>query len=241
MAPPLPPVAASQALQAALRTDAWFGCCAPELQHALLALGAAVQLKAGERLFGRGADADGLYCVTAGALRVGALQRDGTESLLSYVEPYQWFGEIALLDDLPRTHDAVADGDTTVWQVPQGELRAWLDDHPVNWRDMARLACGKLRLAFMLLEDIAHLPLEQRLAKRLWLAAHGNGGRTGAPMRKLRLPQEQLALMLGVTRQTANKALRALEARGVLHLHYGVIELNDMRALASAAELLSNR
>ena len=233
----MPTSTATPALQAALRTDAWFGSCAPPLQEALLGLGRAGQLAAGERLFTRGASAEGLCCVTAGALRVGALQPDGSESLLGYVEPYQWFGEISLLDGLPRTHDAVADVDTTVWQVPQPELRVWLDANPAHWRDVARLVCTKLRLAFTMLEDIAHLPLEQRLAKRLWLVAHGNGTRPDAPRRQLRLPQEQLALMLGVSRQSANKALRALEDKGVLKLRYGAIELIDVAVLARAAGL----
>lgn len=234
----LPPTTtATEALQAALRTDAWFGACAPALQQALLRLGRAGQLAAGERLFTRGASAEGLCCVTAGALRVGALQPDGSETLLGYVEPYQWFGEISLLDGLPRTHDAVADADTTVWQVPQAPLRAWLDANPAHWQDVARLACAKLRIAFTMLEDIAHLPLEQRLAKRLWWVAHGNGTRPDAPRRQLRLPQEQLALMLGVSRQSANKALRALEDKGVLKLRYGAIELVDVATLARAAGL----
>lgn len=235
MSPPSTPFA--DALQAALRTDAWFGSCAPALQGALLSLGRAGQLREGERLFTRGASAEGLCCVTAGALRVGALQPDGSETLLGYVEPYQWFGEISLLDGLPRTHDAVADADTTVWQVPQAELRAWLDAHPAHWQDVARLACAKLRIAFTMLEDIAHLPLEQRLAKRLWLVSHGNGTRPDAPRRRLRLPQEHLALMLGVSRQSANKALRALEDKGVLKLRYGTIELVDVAALARAGGL----
>lgn len=91
-------------------------------------------------------------------------------------------------------------------------------------------------MLFGAIEDIAHLPLEGRLAKRLWLVAHGYGGRSGAPRRVLSLPQEQLALMLGVSRQSANKALRALEARGLIALRYGGIELLDLAALAALGE-----
>lgn len=223
------------AIGAALRSDAWFASCAPALQDALLALGRAVPLDAGASLFKRGDAEQDLCCVVAGALRVGALQGDGSESLLSYLEPYQWFGEISLLDGLPRTHDAFAEGRSVVWRVPRPALQSWLDANPQHWRDIARLACTKLRQSFELLEDIAHLPLAQRLAKRLWAAAHGNGARPDSPRRRLQLPQEQLALMLGVSRQTANKALRGLEKQGLLQLHYGVIEIRDLAALARAA------
>lgn len=225
----------SAALRAALESDAWFASCDAALRDALVARSQTWRLAAGERLFARGADAEGLCCVTAGALRIGALQADGSESLLAYVEPYQWFGEISMIDGAPRTHDAVADGATTVLVVPRATLHDWLQAHPVHWRDLARLACAKLRVAFGVLEDIAHLPLEARLAKRLWLLAHGWGARPDQARRVIRLPQEQLALMLGVSRQSANKALRALEAQGLVALRYGEIELIDLEALPKIA------
>lgn len=222
-------------LQAALATDPWFAGCPDALQQALIERGRLVRLAAGEALFGRGDDADGLCCVIAGGLRVGALQPDGGESLLAYIEPYQWFGEISMLDGQPRTHDAVADGPTTVLLIEQPVLHAWLAANPAHWRELGRLACAKLRVVFSVLEDIAHLPLEQRLAKRLWLVAHGYGARIEGARRQVRLPQEQLALMLGVSRQSLNKALRSLETRGVVARRYGVIELVDMSALGAAA------
>jgi CRP/FNR family cyclic AMP-dependent transcriptional regulator len=222
-------------LGAALATDPWFAGCPAALQQALIERGRLLHLAPGERLFGRGEAADGLCCVIAGALRVGGLQADGGESLLAYVEPYQWFGEISMLDGQPRTHDALADGDTIVLLVAQAALHAWLDEHPAHWRDLGRLACAKLRVVFSVLEDIAHLPLERRLAKRLWLLAHAYGARTGEARRHIRLPQEQLALMLGVSRQSMNKALRSLETQGVVVLRYGTIELADLPALEAAA------
>ncbi|HEU4459866.1 MAG TPA: Crp/Fnr family transcriptional regulator [Methylibium sp.] len=225
-------------LHAALASDAWFAGCDPALRDELLRLAQPRSLAPGGSLFRKGEDAEGLCCVTAGALRIGSLQADGSEQLLGYLEPYQWFGEISLIDGEPRTHTATADGPTTVLLAPQPALLAWLDRHPACWRDVARLACAKLRLSFGVLEDIAVLPLEQRLAKRLWLVATGYGARGEAPVRRLvRLPQEQLALMLGVSRQSANKALRALEKAGVIALHYGAIELLQPEALHSAGGL----
>ena len=59
--------------------------------------------------------------------------------------------------------DAVADAPATVLVVPQAELQAWLD-RPAHWQHVARLACGKLRLLFGVLEDIQLLSLEQNRA-----------------------------------------------------------------------------
>lgn len=218
-----------------LMADTWFAQCPAELRDALWRLARVQRLGHGEALFERGQAAEGLACVLEGALRIGAVQGDGRATLLAFVEPGQWFGEISLIDGRPRTHDAVADGPTVLLQVPQAALRAWLAEHPAHWQAIAQLACGKLRMLFGVLEDIASLPLEARLAKRLWLEAHGWAGRNGPPRTLLRLPQEQLALMLGVSRQSTNKALRALESRGLLSLRYGSIELNDLAALGHAA------
>lgn len=211
-------------LRAALASDDWFGACPAELQDALLALARLHRLSHGESLFARGGQASGLCCVTAGALRIGAVNVEGQPAVLAYLEPYQWFGEISMIDELPRTHDAVADGDTQVLEVPRTGLLAWLETHPTMWRELARLACRKLRVAFAVLEELAQLPLEERIRQRLWLLAQGYGSRD-APRRRIRLGQEVLAHMLGVSRQSVNKALKALEARGVVRLHYGEIEL----------------
>lgn len=219
----------------ALRTHHWFASCPPDFQAALVERSRLWKLAPGEHLFERGGTPDGLCCVTAGALRVGAVQADGTRSMIFVLEPYQWFGEISMLDGLARTHDAVADVDSTVLVVPQTDLHAWLEAHPPHWRDLARLACGKLRMAFTVLEDLTRLPLEQRLAKHLLLALSGFGDSAAPTRTKLRLPQEQLALMMGVSRQTMNKALRTLEANGAIALHYAEIELRDADALRRLA------
>lgn len=219
-------------LNVALRSDPWFATISPALQAQLLQLAVPLELAAGERLFARGEAAHGLCCVIAGALRAGAIQADGRETLLAWVQPYQWFGEISLIDGQPRTHDAVADGPTRLLVVPQRTLSPWLDAHPAGWRDLARLACAKLRLVFTLIEDIAHLGLEQRVAKRLWLTVQTQAGRT-----MMRLPQEQLALLVGGSRQSVNQALRGFAARGLVRLHYGRIEVLDadgLRALGDA-------
>jgi CRP/FNR family transcriptional regulator, cyclic AMP receptor protein len=218
-------------LQVALDSDPWFAGITPALKDVLLQRATTLELADGERLFARGEAAAGLCCVIAGALRAGAIQADGRETLLAWVQPYQWFGEISLLDGQPRTHDAVADGATRLLVVPQRALEDWLLEHPACWRDLARLACSKLRLVFTLLEDIAHLGLEQRLAKRLWLTVHTQPGRT-----MLRLPQEQLALLVGGSRQSVNQALRGFASRGLVRLHYGRIEVLDAAGLAALAQ-----
>lgn len=220
----------------ALRTQLWFAACPTDFQTALVARSRLWKLAPGEHLFERGGIPEGLCCVVAGALRVGAVLADGSQSMLFMLEPYQWFGEISMLDGQPRTHDAVADVDSTVLVVPQTDLHAWLEAHPQHWRDLARLACSKLRMMFMALEDLTQLPLEQRVAKHLLLALNGYGSSAATTRTRLRMPQEHLALMMGVSRQTINKTLRALEASGAIALRYAEIELIDAAALQRLAQ-----
>lgn len=218
-----------------LLADAWFASCPAPLQDLLASRGQERVLGAGQQLFARGDEGADLCCVLEGALRVGSLRADGREALLARVEPLQWFGEIALIDGGPRTHDALAEGPTRVWRVPAAVLQAALAEQPLWWREIARLSCGKLRLLFEALEDIGLLPLPARLAKRLLFQAQGYGSR-GACTR-LKLAQEHLALMLGVSRQSINKALGELEAQGLIERHYGEIELRDTARLAALANL----
>lgn len=228
-ADPVPP-----GLHSALATDEWFGSVPLALQAALLAQARVVALDSGRRLFASGGGAEGLCCVLAGALRFTATAADGTATMLAYLEPYQWFGEISFIDGLPLSHDAVADGATRVLVVPRESLLAWLETQPAHWRELARLACRKLRTALDALDDLSRLPLEQRLQRRLWLLATGYGSRT-TPRRRIRLAQEVLAQMMGVSRQSVNRALKALEARGLLQLRYGEIHIVDLAGVEQAA------
>lgn len=222
-----------EALRALLLTGHWFSNLPVPLQDALLNAACPLQLAPGQRLFCRGDPPCGLYAVVEGAVRVGAVSRDGKEALLTLVEAPYWFGEISLFDGQPRTHDAYAEGATRLLQIPQAGLLVLLEREPRYWREFALLMSQKLRLAFIALEDMSLLPAAPRLARRLLLMAEGYG-ETGE-RRSLHLAQEQLALMLALSRQTTNQILKELQARGVLRLTYGEIEILDLQLLRQAA------
>ena len=212
----------------------WFAALPPALSQSLLEMAQVQRLDAGQRLFRRGDKPSGLYEVVDGAVRIGAVSENGKEALLTLVEPPYWFGEISLFDGQPRTHDAFAEGATTLLLVPQARLLALLEQQPQYWRDFALLMSHKLRLAFIALEEMSLLPAAPRLARRLLLIAENYG--EGEPRRVLHLPQEQLALMLAISRQTTNQILKELEGRGILRLTYGEIEILDLPRLRQAAQ-----
>ena len=212
----------------------WFSQLPASFQHSLLAHARQRQLAAGQYLFKRGDPPCGLYAVLDGALRVSAVNEHGKEALLSLVESPFWLGEICLFDGLPRTHDACAVGPCTLLQVPQQALLSILNESPQYWRDLALLMSQKLRLSFINIEQLSLMPASVRLAHRLLMIVEGYGEAESSKS-VLQLPQEDLAAMLSLSRQTTNALLKDLQAQGIVRLGYGEIEILDARRLREAA------
>ncbi|AST34712.2 Crp/Fnr family transcriptional regulator [Ralstonia solanacearum] len=234
-APSSPALPGAQAHRERLYASSWFGALGTPLQDALIDMAVVRRLGSGEALFRRGDPSDGLYCVVDGAIRVGATRADGRESLLAVLEPVNWFGEIGVFDRQARTHDAHADGDTLLLHMPQPPLAALLDRSPESLRAIALLLTHKLRLTFTVLEETTLLPAAERVARRLLLMADGYGDLRLGTRRVLRVPQEQLAQLLALSRQTVNQVLKDFETRGLLRLAYGEIELLDFAGLRALA------
>jgi len=119
-------------------------------------------------------------------------------------------------------------------------LTALLERTPAFWHAFGLLLTHKLRLAFDAIEEAALLPAAQRVARRLLLMAGGyGGGNAGALRRVLKVPQEDLAMMLALSRQTTNQILRQFETQGALALRYAEIEIVDaakLRAFAASTD-----
>jgi CRP/FNR family cyclic AMP-dependent transcriptional regulator len=226
----------SNELAARLERSAWFRSAPAAMQAQLVDSGRVERLVAGERLFTRGDSDDGLYCVLDGLIRIGAASSSGKEALLAVIEPVNWFGEIALFDNRPRTHNAYAERDAELFHLPRAALSAMLERTPAYWHVFGLLLTQKLRLAFDAIEEAALLPAAQRVARRLLLMAGGYGER-GALRRTLKVPQEDLAMMLALSRQTINQVLKQFETQGALKLRYAEIEIADVRKLAALADL----
>ncbi|EPL10091.1 Crp/Fnr family transcriptional regulator [Pseudomonas sp. CF150] len=214
----------------------WFSHLPPDLQRSLLEAARLRVLTAGQYLFKRGDPPCGVYAVLEGTVRISAVSAQGKEAVLSLVETPYWFGEICLFDNLPRTHDALATGPCRLLQVPQAAMLGILEQRPLFWREMALLMSHKLRLSLINIEQISLMPASVRLAHRLLMIAQGYGEVEQA-RRVLQLPQEDLAAMLGLSRQTINSLLKALEQQGIIGLSYGAIEIRDLNGLRLAAGL----
>jgi CRP-like cAMP-binding protein len=224
-----------------LRAGRWFRGVSTTLQDGLIAAATVRRLEPEERIFSRGDPPSGLFAALEGVVRVTGTGPEGKEALLTLTLPPSWFGEIAVFDALPRTHDAIAEGECVVLHVPKGPLDALLAAHPEHWRELALLMTHKLRLMFVVFEEASVLPISVRLARRILTMAEGYGEWHDRKSRVVAVRQDQLAAMLAISRQTANQALKRLEADGVVRLTYGEIEVRDHERLRQLAGVATPR
>ena len=217
-----------------LQESHWFGGLPAGLQAAIIQHAKGVHLTAGEFLFRRGDASDGVYAVLDGAVNVGVVDEQGKEALLVIAEPVMWFGEICLVDDLPRTHDAVAALPTVLLRLDQQVFRGILDQQPEYWRYIALLLSQKLRLVLQDVESFTLYPAAKRLAQRLLQITEGYGHR-GVRQPVIKLSQERLALLLSLSRQTTNSLLKGFEEQGIIRLGFGEIKVLDFELLVQEA------
>jgi CRP-like cAMP-binding protein len=214
----------------------WFPALEPAFQRAVLGSSRVMVLAAGEPVFRRGDPGDGIYCVISGAVRFGAVAPSGMESIVVLVEEPQWFGEVALFDGGPRTHDACADITSTLLHLPLPPLTRILADDPGAWQSVGRLLVQKLRIALSLLEDMALETPRVRLTRCLINLFEGYGERKAKPLTRVRVSQERLGTMLSLSRQTVNELLQDLEREWIIQCQRGGVRILDPRRLRDAAQ-----
>jgi CRP/FNR family transcriptional regulator, cyclic AMP receptor protein len=217
-------MAESMALLQGMSRNGWFGALPADVRAFMLEQAELMRLRPGEMLFRQGDAPTGLYGLVYGTLKMSSLREDGREAILAVLEPGIWFGEISLIDDLPRTHDATAVGPVEVLVLPRGDFDA-LMERAVFARAVAQLMAGRIRLLYGIVEDATLRSTRARIARRLLLMARGDV--TLSPLKRPRVPvsQEGLAMMLGISRQTLSKELRLLSEQGAIVLGYGYIEV----------------
>ena len=214
----------------------WFSSLSHSLRSAIMARAFVRRLQDGTPLAARGGPAEDWVGVAKGAVRVSTVSLSGKQVSLTYVEPGTWFGDIALFDGLPRTHDATVHGATTLVGITKADFKELLSQHTELYEALLRLNCRRLRLMFNLFEDLNTRPLSARLAKQLLLLANSYGIAQGEEIRiGLQLAQEDLAQLLGASRQRVNQELKELEREGVLRVEpTRLVVLHRDKLLAAA-------
>jgi CRP/FNR family cyclic AMP-dependent transcriptional regulator len=189
---------------------------------------ATVELKRGERLFSEGDEGDKLYVVLDGKIKLTRAAPDGRENLLSVHGPGEMFGELSLFDPRPRTSSAAAVTDSRLVALAHDVLRTWLKDRPDVSMHLLRALAQRLRRINDVKADLVFTDVPGRVAKALLDLADrfGEIERNGIQVHH-DLTQEELAQLVGASRETVNKALADFAARGWLQLQGKSVLLLD--------------
>ncbi|MDL5033898.1 Crp/Fnr family transcriptional regulator [Pelomonas sp. APW6] len=219
-----------------IESGSWFSKLSLPLRNDILARAVVKRVPDGTMLSCRGEPAEEWVGVAKGAVRISSVSLAGKQVSLTYVEPGTWFGDISLFDGLPRTHDAAAHGETTLLVVRKPDFKELLQRHTELYEALLRLNCRRLRLMFDVVEDLNTRPLAARLAKQILLLARSYGISQGEEIRiGLQLAQEDLAQLLGASRQRVNQELKGFERDGAVRVEpTRLVVLNKDKLLAIA-------
>ena len=226
--------------RAAINNGRWFSTLSPSLRHDILRCAYPKRFKDGDLICARGDPAEAWSAVARGAVRVSSTSITGKQVTLTYVEPGIWFGDVAMFDGERRTHDAYAHGDSTLLCVAKADFKKILSTHVELYEAMLRLHARRIRQLFGLVEDLNTLPLRARLAKQLLHLVRSYGVQSlsdGREMRiSLQLAQEELAQLLGASRQRVNQELKAMEREDAIRIEPGGLLVRNREALMRISE-----
>jgi CRP-like cAMP-binding protein len=187
-----------------------------------------------ERIFSQGDAGAALYGVVSGRVRIGSVGATGQEVFLNIIEPDESFGEIAVIDGLPRTAGAVAMETAELTAIQRFDLLEILHTEPKLAVHLLGLFCERMRWASDMVEESALLAPEARLAKRLLSLAQLHGKSTVAGI-EFKISQAELAKFLGLGRQNVNEKLQIWRSAGWVSLSRGRLLIVDIPALKRVA------
>ena len=180
----------------------------PERIHELAQMCRRRMYQRNETIFHKGDPGNGLYILTDGQVKIVLPSETGEEAMLAVLEPGDFFGELALFDGLPRSATVVAASKAEVLMLPRDDFMGFVTRNGEVAIALFAVLSRRLRATDELVEDAVFLDVPGRLAKRLLDLAEKHGKKTDQGIEiDLKLTQQDLAAMVGATRESVNKHL----------------------------------
>lgn len=188
---------------------------------------------AGEIIFREGDPGQVLYLVQSGQVRIFVNGLDGSEtSVILFGRPGDIFGELAVIDGLPRSATAVAMDKTVLFTIGREQFRQHMRHMPQLALNFMRELTQRVRYNTRQVDSLASLPVPQRLARKLMELAQDYGQvQTNGVTINMALTQGNLASLIGATRESTNKSLRDFREQQWIQVQQGHITILDPEAL----------
>ena len=190
----------------------------------------------GETVFLEGEQGDTLYIVLTGKVKIGRRATDGRENMLSVMGPSDMFGELSLFDPGPRTATATVVTEARLASLAHTSLKPWITDRPEIAEQLLRVLARRLRRTNDALADLIFTDVPGRVAKQLLALSERFGSTEPDGIRVHHdLTQEELAQLVGASRETVNKALADFAQRGWVRVDSRALTILDGERLARRA------
>lgn len=216
-----------------LRNHQIFGGLRRDLLEQLSSRAVRRSVRSGTTLFTRGDPGTCLFAICSGTIRISAPSPSGRSAIFNLISDGAAFGEIALLDGLPRSADATAITDCELMVIERRDFVPLICEQPEIGLKLIEVLCGRLRQTTEQLEDVMFLDLSGRLAKTLLHLAKNSRPTPRGP--RVTLTQGDIGKIIGISRESTNKQLRAWQDRNWLLLERGGIVILAPDALAEVA------
>lgn len=220
--------AAAREARLVLAGRGWLAGCPPAFADAVLDAAAIVDVPRGYVILDRREPGHGLCGLAAGALAVTLSGLEGGPTRLHLGAPGLWLGESALLGETTHPLDVTASTDSRLAWLAAEDIARLADVYPETWRHLGRLAAMNATSALASASCLLTRDSTARVARKLLQVDPGD-----VPF--VSLTQTALAEMVGLSRNTLNRALAMLKRVGALHIGYAHIQVRDRAKLAQVA------
>ncbi|WLF43047.1 CRP-like cAMP-activated global transcriptional regulator GlxR [Corynebacterium diphtheriae] len=195
-----------------------------------------VRFPRGATIFEEGEPGDRLYIITSGKVKLARHSMDGRENLLTVMGPSDMFGELSIFDPGPRTSSAVCVTEVHAATMNSEMLRQWIAEHPEISEQLLCVLTRRLRRTNNSLADLIFTDVPGRVAKTLLQLTNRFGTQEGGALRVNHdLTQEEIAQLVGASRETVNKALATFAHRNWIRLEGKSVLIVDTEHLAKRA------
>lgn len=214
---------------------------AREALAGILAMGSRRRVDAKDVVFNRGDPGNDIYFLLSGGVKVSTLSREGKEIIFDVLVAGDFFGDMSLFDDKPRTGTVTALVPSAFLSLGKAKFLDLLEKYPAVSVRLIKTLTARLRLMDTFLEDVLFLDAEARLAKRVVALSRifGQEGKNGEIKIDLKMSQQEMANLVGIARESVNKHFKGWEKSGVIGLDKGCLILQQPQLLEALVKQLS--